>query len=40
MAEFDEVPSLADWVKSVVPIPESLEVVQGRHDKDASTRLY
>lgn len=34
------VPSLADWVKCVVPIPESLEVVQGWHDRDASTRLY
>lgn len=36
----DSVPSLAEWVKCVVPIPDSVETVQGWHDRDASTRLY
>lgn len=36
----ENVPSLADWVKCVVPIPEPVEVVQGWHDRDAATRLY
>jgi uncharacterized protein len=36
----DEVPTLAEWVKCVVPIPESLETVQGWHDDDARNRLY
>jgi PPOX class probable FMN-dependent enzyme len=34
------VPTLADWVKCVVPIPDSLETVQGWHDRDARDRLY
>ncbi len=36
----ETVPSLAEWVKSVVPIPESVDVVQGWHDNDANTRMY
>lgn len=33
-------PSLAQWVKSTVETDETLEQVQGNHDRDRETRLY
>jgi PPOX class probable FMN-dependent enzyme len=36
----DTVPTLAEWVKCVVPIPDSVDIVQGWHDRDARERLY
>ncbi len=36
----ETVPTLAEWIKCVVPIPDSLEMVQAKHDNDARTRLY
>jgi PPOX class probable FMN-dependent enzyme len=36
----ETVPSLAEWVKCVVPIPDSLETVEGWHDNDRLNRLY
>ena len=33
-------PSLAEWVKSTVETDETLEEVQGNHDRDRETRLY
>jgi hypothetical protein len=33
-------PSLAEWVKSTVPVSESIEDMQGIHDADAQNRLY
>ena len=35
-----DAPSLAQWVKSTVETEESLEQVQGNHDRDRETRLY
>jgi PPOX class probable FMN-dependent enzyme len=35
-----EVPTLAEWVKCVVPIAENVETVQGWHDQDAREHLY
>lgn len=35
-----DAPSLAQWVKSTVDTEESLEQVQGNHDRDRETRLY
>jgi len=36
----DGAPSLAQWVKSAVPTDETLEEVQGVHDRDRENRLY
>lgn len=36
----DGAPSLAQWVKSAVATDQSLESVQGVHDRDRETRLY
>lgn len=36
----NDAPSLAQWVKSVVDTDETLEQVQGNHDRDRETRLY
>ncbi len=36
----DAAPSLAQWVKSTVDTEETLEQVQGNHDRDRETRLY
>lgn len=33
-------PTLAHWVKSAVDTEETLEQVQGNHDRDRQTRLY
>lgn len=33
-------PTLAEWVKSTVETDETLEQVQGNHDRDRETRLY
>ena len=35
-----DAPSLAQWVKSSVDTEETLEQVQGIHDRDRETRLY
>lgn len=34
------VPTLAEWVKCTVEVPETVEQVQGWHDRDAQNRLY
>jgi PPOX class probable FMN-dependent enzyme len=34
------VPTLAEWVKSTVQPPDTVEALQAIHDNDASTRLY
>ena len=36
----DAAPTLAQWVKSTVNTDETLEQVQGNHDRDRETRLY
>ena len=36
----DTAPSLAQWVKSTVDTEETLEQVQGNHDRDREARLY
>ncbi|MBU4529389.1 MAG: pyridoxamine 5'-phosphate oxidase family protein [Desulfomicrobium sp.] len=36
----DDAPSLAQWVKSTVDTAETLEQVQGIHDRDRENRLY
>ncbi|MDU8943238.1 MSMEG_1061 family FMN-dependent PPOX-type flavoprotein [Ovoidimarina sediminis] len=33
-------PTLAEWVKSTVETDETLDQVQGNHDRDRETRLY
>jgi hypothetical protein len=35
-----DAPTLAQWVKSTVDTNETLEEVQGNHDRDRETRLY
>lgn len=35
-----DVPTLAEWVKCTVTIPETVDQVQGWHDRDARNRLY
>ncbi len=35
-----DAPTLAQWVKSTVDTSETLEEVQGNHDRDRETRLY
>ena len=35
-----DAPTLAQWVKSTVDTEETLEQVQGNHDRDRETRLY
>lgn len=36
----NDAPTLAQWVKSAVDTEETLEQVQGVHDRDRETRLY
>lgn len=36
----EDAPTLAQWVKSTVDTDETLEQVQGNHDRDRETRLY
>jgi PPOX class probable FMN-dependent enzyme len=36
----DGAPTLAEWVKSTVSTEETLEQVQGNHDRDREARLY